>query len=95
MIFTYLLQRTGNPTAPAFYILGAGILSVLATITIAETAGRPLAETKEAAGLHDRKRYAAWTLGIVEDGLAGDLRAGRVGAALAGVQVALPAREGA
>jgi MFS transporter, MHS family, proline/betaine transporter len=42
LIFTYLLQRTGNPTAPAFYILGAGIISVL---TIAETAGRPLADT--------------------------------------------------
>ncbi len=45
LIFTYLLQRTGNPTAPAFYILGAGIISVLAALTIAETAGRPLADT--------------------------------------------------
>ena len=45
MIFTYLLQRVGNPIAPAFYILGAGIISILAAITIAETAGRPLAET--------------------------------------------------
>jgi MFS transporter, MHS family, proline/betaine transporter len=45
LIFTYLLQRTGNPAAPAFYILGAGIISVLAALTIAETAGRPLADT--------------------------------------------------
>jgi MFS transporter, MHS family, proline/betaine transporter len=45
LIFTYLLQRVGNPIAPAFYILGAGIISVLAAITIAETAGRPLADT--------------------------------------------------
>ena len=45
MIFTYLLQRTGNPTAPAFYILGAGIISMLAALTIAETAGRPLPDT--------------------------------------------------
>ena len=38
----YLLQRTGNPVSPAFYILGAGIISVLAALTITETAGRPL-----------------------------------------------------
>jgi len=42
LIFTYLLQRTGNPVSPAFYILGAGIISVLAALTITETAGRPL-----------------------------------------------------
>ncbi len=42
LIFTYLLQRTGNPVSPAFYVLGAGIISVPAALTIAETAGRPL-----------------------------------------------------
>jgi MHS family proline/betaine transporter-like MFS transporter len=45
LIFTYQLQSTGNPIASAFYILGAGIISVLAALTIAETAGRPLPDT--------------------------------------------------
>lgn len=45
LIFTYLLQSTGNPIAPAYYILGAGIISVLAALTITETAGRPLPDT--------------------------------------------------
>ena len=36
-IFSYLLQRTGNPTSPTFCVLGAGIISVLAALTIAET----------------------------------------------------------
>jgi MHS family proline/betaine transporter-like MFS transporter len=42
LIFTYLLQQTGNPISPAFYILAAGIISVVAALTIAETAGKPL-----------------------------------------------------
>ncbi len=42
LIFTYLLQSTGNPISPAFYILGAALVSLVATLTVAETAGKPL-----------------------------------------------------
>ena len=45
MIFTYLLESTGNPISPAFYILGAALVSLVATLTIAETAGKPLPDT--------------------------------------------------
>jgi MHS family proline/betaine transporter-like MFS transporter len=42
LIFTYLLQSTGNPISPAFYILGAALVSLVATLMVAETAGKPL-----------------------------------------------------
>ena len=42
LIFTYLLQSTGNPISPAFYIIGAALVSIVATLAIAETARKPL-----------------------------------------------------
>jgi MHS family proline/betaine transporter-like MFS transporter len=45
LIFTYLLQQTGNPISPAFYILATGIVSVVTALTITETAGKPLPDT--------------------------------------------------
>lgn len=42
LIFTFLLQRTGNPISPAFYVVVAAVVSTVATLTIAETARRPL-----------------------------------------------------
>ena len=45
LVFTFLLQRTGNPISPAFYIVGAAIISTLAALTVAETARRPLPDT--------------------------------------------------
>lgn len=45
LIFTYLLQTTGNPISPSYYVLGAAIVSLLAALTLTETAGRPLPDT--------------------------------------------------
>lgn len=45
LIFTYLLQRTGDPISPTFYLLVAGIVSFLAALTVSETAGEPLPDT--------------------------------------------------
>ena len=45
LIFTYLLQSTGDPISPAFYILAAGLVSFFAALTIAETAWKPLPDT--------------------------------------------------
>lgn len=45
LIFTFLLQRTGSPISPAFYIIGAALISTVAALTITETAGRPLLDT--------------------------------------------------
>ena len=45
LIFTYLLQTTGSPISPSYYVLGAAIVSLLAALTLTETAGRPLPDT--------------------------------------------------
>jgi MFS transporter, MHS family, proline/betaine transporter len=42
LIFAYLQESTGSPIAPAFYVLGAALVS---TITIVETARKPLPNT--------------------------------------------------
>lgn len=41
-IATWLIDRTGNPVAPAFYLMGIAALSVIATLVVKETSGRPL-----------------------------------------------------
>ena len=45
LIFTYLLQTTGSPISPAYYVLAAGLVSFFAALSISETAGRPLPDT--------------------------------------------------
>lgn len=42
VIFTFLLQRTGSPISPAFYILGAAIISTIAALTVTETVHKSL-----------------------------------------------------
>jgi MHS family proline/betaine transporter-like MFS transporter len=49
LISTGLIQLTGNPLAPAFYMIAAGVLSFVATLFVRERAGLPLPE--EAAPL--------------------------------------------
>ena len=44
-IFTFLLGRTENPISPAFYVVGAAVISTIAALTVAETARRPLWDT--------------------------------------------------
>ncbi len=41
-ISTYLIQTTGNPLAPSFYVMIAGVLSFLGVLFVEERAGRPL-----------------------------------------------------
>ena len=45
LIFAYFQESTGSPIAPAFYILGAALVSLVSTITIVETARKPLPNT--------------------------------------------------
>lgn len=42
-IVTWLTSSTGDPMAPAFYIVIAAVISMLAALTLRETAGKPLA----------------------------------------------------
>jgi len=44
MIATALVKWTGNPLAPSFYVMLAGVASFIATMFITERAGRPLPE---------------------------------------------------
>ncbi len=44
LVSTELVQFTGNSQAPAFYVIGAGILSFLGTLAITERTGKPLPE---------------------------------------------------
>lgn len=44
-IATWLIDRTGNPVAPAFYMMGIAALSVIATVLVRETSGKPLPTT--------------------------------------------------
>jgi MHS family proline/betaine transporter-like MFS transporter len=43
-VATWLIARTGNPQAPAFYLMGLALLSIIATLIVRETARRPLQE---------------------------------------------------
>lgn len=46
LVATYLISVTGNPASPAFYIIGAAVLSLITVLTIKETAGKRLRHTK-------------------------------------------------
>lgn len=41
-IATWLIRATGDPIAPAYYVIAAGVLSFVATFFVREHAGRPL-----------------------------------------------------
>ncbi|MDA2895106.1 MFS transporter [Mycolicibacterium sp. BiH015] len=41
-VATWLVSRTGNEIAPAFYVIGAAIVTLLTVLTMGETARRPL-----------------------------------------------------
>lgn len=41
-VITWLIQRTGNPQSPAFYLMVVAALSIIGTLLIRETARRPL-----------------------------------------------------
>lgn len=46
LVATYLIAATGNQASPAFYIIGAAVLSLITVLTIRETAGSRLRHTK-------------------------------------------------
>ncbi len=46
LVATYLISATGNPASPAFYIIGAAVLSLVTVFTIKETAGARLRHTQ-------------------------------------------------
>ena len=41
-VATWLVARTGNDIAPAYYVIGAAVVTLLTVLTMAETARRPL-----------------------------------------------------
>jgi MFS transporter, MHS family, proline/betaine transporter len=41
-VATWLVARTGNDIAPAYYVIAAAIISLVTVLTMRETAGRPL-----------------------------------------------------
>jgi len=41
-VATWLVARTGNVIAPAYYVIAAAIVSLITVLTMRETAGRPL-----------------------------------------------------
>lgn len=45
-VATYLISATGNPASPAFYIIGAAVLSLVTILTVPETARTSLRHTQ-------------------------------------------------
>ena len=41
-VATWLVARTGNQIAPAYYVIGAAVVTLLTVLTMRETARRPL-----------------------------------------------------
>ena len=41
-IATWLIARTGSPLSPTYYLIAAGIVSLLVILGLDETAGKPL-----------------------------------------------------
>ncbi len=41
-VVTWLVGHTGNTLSPAFYVVGAALISLLTVLTVRETAGKPL-----------------------------------------------------
>ncbi|WP_454809688.1 MFS transporter [Paenarthrobacter nitroguajacolicus] len=44
LIGTWLIATTGNPSSPAFFLMGIGVLSLVGLLMSAETARKPLAD---------------------------------------------------
>jgi MHS family proline/betaine transporter-like MFS transporter len=45
-VVTWLTAKTANSVAPAYYVVAAAVVSLLTVLTLRETAGRPLSQTK-------------------------------------------------
>jgi MFS transporter, MHS family, proline/betaine transporter len=41
-VATWLVARTGNDIAPAYYVIAAALVTLATVVTMRETAGRPL-----------------------------------------------------
>ena len=46
-VVTWLTATIGNSTVPAFYLIGAAVISLAAVLTLKETAGRSLAQVQQ------------------------------------------------
>ncbi len=42
LVATYLVERTADEFTPAYYLMAAAVISLMATIQMPETAGKPL-----------------------------------------------------
>src|SRR5699024_7945171 len=55
-IITWLISITNYSYVPAFYLMAAGAIALIATIRIRESAGAPLLGSKSLLGRHSRRR---------------------------------------
>lgn len=55
-VITWLISITGYDYIPAFYLMAAGAIALVATLQIRETAGAPLLGSKSLLGARSRKR---------------------------------------
>ena len=44
-VATWLMDRTGNELAPAYYVIAAAIVTLATVLTMRETAAQPLRQT--------------------------------------------------
>ncbi|MFF7705989.1 glycine betaine/L-proline transporter ProP [Pseudomonas sp. NPDC007930] len=50
LISAWLVEKTGNPMVPAYYLMGAALIGILTMLTVRETAGKPLRGSPPAVG---------------------------------------------
>jgi MHS family proline/betaine transporter-like MFS transporter len=55
-VATWLVDRTGNAVAPAFYVIAAAVASLATVLTMRETSGRPLRAVDPATSIGLRPR---------------------------------------
>lgn len=51
VVINFLVERTGNPYMPAFYLMAAAVISLVPMLMIKETAGQPLRDAETTRGV--------------------------------------------
>ncbi|MBB3226720.1 MHS family proline/betaine transporter-like MFS transporter [Luteibacter sp. Sphag1AF] len=52
LVTAWLVERTGDPMVPAYYLMGAALIGILTMAFVAETAGKPLRGSPPAVATH-------------------------------------------
>lgn len=56
LLASFLVEKTGNPLVPAYYLMVAGAIGLVSTFFLHETAGRPLRGSGPMVETHDEAR---------------------------------------